>query len=174
MEKSYSFCALSRVGNSSPSSALLCAVIRILPQTINLKKTRITMAIFCYWAVCIVVSWTIDAGIPSQKEKSICDWLTIYLSDWGCGRNEIFWQWAMRFHGLLCIRTDGMSTDYSSSLSYSAAEKKKKTKQLAIHTAHSSSSHTHITTNFVRVQVRSIIKKNLPRLSRIGSFVLYL
>jgi hypothetical protein len=55
-----------------------------------------------------------------------------------------------------------MSTDYSPSLSYSAAEKKKKTKQLAIHTAHSSSSHTHITTNFVRVQVRSIIKKKPP------------
>lgn len=51
----------------------------------------------------------------SQREKSICDRLcvSICLQE---TRNENFWRWAMRLC-LLCIRrTDGMSTDYSSSL----------------------------------------------------------
>lgn len=79
-----------------------------------------------------------------KKKKSICDWLTIYLSDcWGCGRNEIFWRWAMRFHGLLCIRTDGMSTDYSPSLSYIRQPRKKKNNWLYIHSTQQQLTHTH-------------------------------
>lgn len=101
------------------------------------------MAIFAIGPCALLFSSTIDAEIPSQKRKidlRLTDYLFVC---WGCGRNEIFWQWAMRFHGLLCIRTDGMlSTDYSPvSLLFGSREKKQK--QLAIHTAHSSSSHVH-------------------------------
>lgn len=136
------------------------------PQAINLKKPAYNDGHFCYWAVRIVVFFDDWCGnsIPKRKiDLRLTDYLFVC---WGCGRNEIFWQWAMRFHGLLCIRTDGMlSTDYSPvSRLFGSREKNKNNWLYTQHTA-AAHTYTHITTNFVRVQVRSIIiiiKKKPP------------
>lgn len=105
------------------------------------------MAIFRYWAVRIVVSWTIDAEIPSQKEKnrSATDWLFICLTAGAVEEMKFFGDercvfMAFGASGRMACRL----IIFPQSLLYSAAEKKtKKNNWLYIHSTQQQLTHTH-------------------------------
>lgn len=153
-------------------------LFRILPQAINLKKPAYNDGHFCYWAVRIVVFFDDWCGnsIPKKKNWSATDWLFICLlglwKKWNFLAMSDAFSWPF-------VHPDGWhAVDWLFPSLSLIRQPRKKQKQLAIHTAHSSSSHVHTHHDEFRACASALNnnnkKKNLPRLSRIGSFVLYL
>lgn len=153
-------------------------LFRILPQTINLKKKKPHndghFSLLGRAHCCFLDDWC-GNSIPKRKNRSATDWLFICLTAGAVEEMKFFGDERCVFMAFCASgRMACRLIIPPVSLIFGSREKKKKTTGYT-YIAHSSSSHTHIMTNFVRAQVRSIIKKkNLPRLSRIGSFVLYL
>lgn len=135
-------------------------LFRILPQTINLKKKKPHndghFSLLGRAHCCFLDDWC-GNSIPKRKNRSATDWLFICLTAGAVEEMKFFGDERCVFMAFCASgRMACRLIIPRVSLIFGSREKKKKTTGYT-YIAHSSSSHTHITTNFVRAQVRSII-----------------